>query len=117
VDMDAFEDLLLSAPKDEVYRIKGLLISSTPPPDSTGERRASTVQIAALYVLNWAFGRWTYTALPDSESMAMKGAVARLTFILARGEAKKWKKKLEGNHLLMLEGKVGTGKVSVEKVE
>jgi G3E family GTPase len=116
VDMDAFEDLLLSAPKDEVYRIKGLLMSSMPPPDSTGERRASTVQIAALYVLNWAFGRWTYTALPDSESAAMKGAAARLTFILARGEAMKWKKKLEGNNLLTLEGKVGGGKVSVEKV-
>src|SRR5205085_12056653 len=116
VDMDAFEDLLLSAPKDEVYRIKGLLMSSMPPPDSTGERRASTVQIAALYVLNWAFGRWTYTVLPDSESAAMKGAAARLTFILARGEAMKWKKKLERNDLLMLEGKVGAGKVNVEKV-
>jgi hypothetical protein len=114
VDMDAFEDLLLSAPKDEVYRIKGLLMSSMPPPDSTGERRASKVQVAALYVLNWAFGRWTYTALPDSESAAMKGAAARLTFILARGEATKWKKKLEGNNLLILEGKVGGGKVSVE---
>jgi G3E family GTPase len=115
VDMDAFEDLLLSAPKDEVYRIKGLLMSSIPPSDSTGERRASTVQIAALYVLNWAFGRWTYTALLESGSAAMKGAAARLTFILARGEAMKWKKKLEGNNLLMLEGKVGGGKVSVEK--
>jgi G3E family GTPase len=116
VDMDAFEDLLLSAPKDEVYRIKGLLMSSMPPPDSTGERRASTVQIAGLYVLNWAFGRWTYTALPDSESAAMKGAAARLTFILARGEAMKWKKKLERDDLLMLEGKIGANKVSVEKV-
>ena len=116
VDMDAFEDLLLSAPKDEVYRIKGLLVSSTPPADSTGERSASTVRIAALYVLNWAFGRWTYTALPDSESAAMKGAAARLTFILARGGSTKWKKKLERNDLLMLEGKAGDGKVSVEKV-
>ena len=116
VDMDAFEDLLLSAPKDEIYRIKGLLMSSMPPPDSTGERRASTVQMAALYVLNWAFGRWTYTALPDSESAAVKGAAARLTFILARGEAIKWKKRLERNDLLKLEGKVGDGKVSVEKV-
>jgi G3E family GTPase len=116
VDMDAFEELLLSAPKDEVYRIKGLLVSSMPPPDSTGERRASTVQIAALYVLNWAFGRWTYTALPDSESAAMKGAAARLTFILARGEATKWSKKLESGGLLMLEGKAAGSKVSVEKV-
>lgn len=116
VDMDAFEELLLSAPKDEVYRIKGLLMSSMPPSDSTGERRASTVQIAALYVLNWAFGRWTYTALPDSESTAIKGAAARLTFILARGEATKWKKKLESSNLLVLEGNGTSSKLSVEKV-
>lgn len=116
VDMDAFEELLLSAPKDEVYRIKGLLMSSMPPPDSTGERRASTVQIAALYVLNWAFGRWTYTALDDSESAAMKGAAARLTFILARDEAMKWKKKLESSDLLVLEGSTTGSKPSVEKV-
>jgi G3E family GTPase len=116
VDMDAFEDLLLSAPKDEVYRIKGLLMSSMPPPDSTGERRASTVQVAALYVLNWAFGRWTYTALADSESAAMKGAAARLTFILARGEAMKWKKKLESSDLLVLEGNTTGSKLSVETV-
>ena len=116
VDMDSFEELLLSAPKDEVYRIKGLLMSSKPPSDSTGDRRASTVQVAALYVLNWAFGRWTYTALPDSESAAMKGATARLTFILARGEATKWKKKLESSDLLVLEGKTTGSKLSVEKV-
>jgi G3E family GTPase len=116
VDMDAFEELLLSAPKDEVYRIKGLLMSSMPPSDSTGERRASTVQMAALYVLNWAFGRWTYTALPDSESTAIKGAAARLTIILARGEATKWKKKLESSNLLVLEGKGTSSKLSVEKV-
>jgi hypothetical protein len=116
VDMDAFEELLLSAPKDEVYRIKGLLMSSMPPPDSTGERRASTVQIAALYVLNWAFGRWTYTALPDSESAAMKGAAARLTFILARGGTMKWKKKLESGDLLVLEGNAAGSRLSVQKV-
>jgi G3E family GTPase len=116
VDMDAFEELLLSAPKDQVYRIKGLLMSSMPPPDSTGVRRASTVQIAALYVLNWAFGRWTYTALDDSESAVMKGAAARLTFILARDEAMKWKKKLESSDLLVLEGSTTGSKRSVEKV-
>jgi hypothetical protein len=74
------------------------------------------VQIAALYVLNWAFGRWTYTALPDSESAAMKGAAARLTFILARGEAAKWKKKLESGDLLVLEGKAIGSKLRVDKV-
>ena len=116
VDMDAFEELLLSAPKDEVYRIKGLLVSSVPPADSSGERTASTVQVAALYVLNWAFGRWTYTALADSESATMKGTAANLTFILARGEAMKWKRKLECSDLLILEGKTPGRDLNVEKV-
>lgn len=118
IDMDGFEELLLSAPKDEVYRIKGLLMSNMPPPDSTGDRRASTVQVKALYVLNWAFGRWTYHALPMEESTTavMKGASARLTFILARGEAKKWTKKLETGDLLQLEGKAAGGNLKVLKI-
>lgn len=116
VDMEAFEELLLSAPKDEVYRIKGLLMSSRPPPDSTGDRRASTVQVEALYVLNWAFGRWTYTKLADEELAAMKGAAARLTFILARGESDKWKRRLEGGDLLVLEAKGAGGRLNVEKI-
>lgn len=32
VVLESFEDLLLGAPKDEVYRIKGLILSSRPPP-------------------------------------------------------------------------------------
>ncbi len=118
VDVDAFEELLLSAPKDEVYRIKGLVRTGKPPPDSTGEERASgsAVKGKALYVLNWAFGRWTYTKLADGEADAMKGAAARLTFILARGESTKWKKKIEGGDLLELEGKAAGGRLRVEKI-
>ena len=116
VDMDAFEELLLSAPKDEVYRIKGLLMSSKPPPDSTGERRASTVMAKSLYVLNWAFGRWTYAQLEAVEPTIMKGAMARLTFILARGEASRWKKKLESGDLLVMEGESDGAKLSVREI-
>ena len=118
IELDAFEELLLSAPKDEVYRIKGLVRTGKPPPDSTGEARASgsAVQGKALYVLNWAFGRWTYTKLADGEAEAMKGAAARLTFILARGESTKWKKKLEGGDLLELNEKTAGGNLRVEKI-
>lgn len=104
VDIDAFEELLLSAPKDEVYRIKGLILSATPPPDSTGERRPSLIEGKELYVLNWAFGRWTYTALPAQDVKIMEGAMVRLTFILARGEAPKWTKRLQQGDLIQLEG-------------
>ena len=113
VSLDDFEELLLMAPKDEVYRIKGLITSSAPPPDSTGDRRASLVDGKALYVLNWAFGRWTYTPLSSTEFSVMDGASARLTFILARGEGKRWTKKIEQGKLL----KFDDGGVSVVKVD
>ncbi|EHY52453.1 hypothetical protein HRR83_007056 [Exophiala dermatitidis] len=112
VVLESFEDLLLSAPKDEVYRIKGLVLSSKPPPDSTGEAKqpvAAAVDAVgqSLYVLNWAFGRWTYTPLPGTAFQAMENASARLTFILARGEANKWAKRLQGGDYIALEGEDG----------
>ncbi|RMZ82810.1 hypothetical protein DV737_g1883, partial [Chaetothyriales sp. CBS 132003] len=122
VNLDEFEELLLSAPKDEVYRIKGLIASTQPPPDSKGQRRASLRDGVEIYVLNWAFGRWTYTGLSNhgvddaAESRVMDGASARLTFILARGEANKWKKKLEQGKLIVLGGK-DKGALSVRKIE
>ena len=105
LSLDDFEELLLMAPKDEVYRIKGLITSSQPPPDSTGDRRASLVDGKGLYVLNWAFGRWTYTPLASSEFSVMEGASARLTFILARGQAKRWTRKIEEGGLLVCDDK------------
>jgi G3E family GTPase len=115
VSLDDFEELLLSAPKDEVYRIKGLVTSSQPPPDSTGDRRASVVDGKGLYVLNWAFGRWTYTPIPSKEFSVMEGASARLTFILAKGCARRWTRKIEDGGLLVFDDKV-EGKVGVEKI-
>jgi G3E family GTPase len=115
VSLDDFEELLLSAPKDEVYRIKGLITSSQPPPDSTGDRPPSQVDGKELYVLNWAFGRWTYTALPSEEFNVMDGASARLTFILARGEAKRWTRKIQEGGLLVFDDKRKPD-VKVEKI-
>ncbi|RMZ80734.1 hypothetical protein DV738_g2606, partial [Chaetothyriales sp. CBS 135597] len=121
VDLDKLESLLLgTAPKDEVYRIKGLLASTQPPKDSNGQRLASPSRTGGvvIYVLNWAFGRWTYTALSSNDdddrngaggaestpSVMEDGSSARLTFILARGESNKWKKKLEQGNLIALTG-------------
>ncbi|ETN38832.1 uncharacterized protein HMPREF1541_06871 [Cyphellophora europaea CBS 101466] len=116
ISLDDFEELLLSAPKDEVYRIKGLVASKTPPPDSTGDRRTSLDGDGkGLYVLNWAFGRWTYTALSSSQFSVLDDASARLTFILARGESNRWMKKLQKGDLLKLDGDV-KAMVTVEKV-
>lgn len=115
-DMEAFEELLLAAPKDEIYRIKGLLLASKPPADSTGERRPSTITGPGLYVLNWAFGRWSYTSLPFTEAVALKGAALRLTVILARGEASKWQKKLAAGDLVRLESNPDLQNLTVQKI-
>ncbi|KAI1614489.1 cobalamin biosynthesis protein CobW [Exophiala viscosa] len=119
VVLDSFEDLLLSAPKDEVYRIKGLVLSSKPPPDSTGARKPSIAVDAegqSLYVLNWAFGRWAYTPLPGEAFKAMENASARLTFILARGESTKWIRRLEKGDTIALEGEDDTEEKAVLKI-
>jgi hypothetical protein len=122
VVLDSFEDLLLSAPKDEVYRIKGLVLSSKPPPDSTGNRKESISVDAegqSLYVLNWAFSRWAYTPLPSRAFKAMENASARLTFILARGEAERWTRRLEKGDFIALEGDGGKeqkGTLKIEKI-
>lgn len=116
VSLDDFEELLLSAPKDEVYRIKGLIASTVPPPDSTGDRRASLDSDGkGLYVLNWAFSRWIYTPLSAQKLDVLEGASARLTFILARGEGNRWMRKLQTGELLRFDGGV-KGTVTVEKV-
>ena len=116
LSLDDFEELLLSAPKDEVYRIKGLVASRVAPPDSTGDRRSSLdMDGKGLYVLNWAFGRWTYTALSSRKFDVLDGASARLTFILARGEANRWMKKLQTGDLLKVDGEQKAS-VMVEKV-
>ncbi|KAK5448098.1 hypothetical protein LTS15_009122 [Exophiala xenobiotica] len=120
VVLDSFEDLLLSAPKDEVYRIKGLVLSSKPPPDSTGEQKpgiAVDAEGQSLYVLNWAFGRWTYTPLPGAAFKAMESASARLTFILARGESSRWIRRLEKGDFIALEGEDGKEEKGVLKIE
>ncbi|KAH0829663.1 hypothetical protein AYO21_10079 [Fonsecaea monophora] len=120
VVLESFEDLLLSAPKDEVYRIKGLVLSSKPPPDSTGDRKPSIAvdsEGQSLYVLNWAFGRWTYTPLPSAAFKAMEKASARLTFILARGEASKWTRRLQKGDFIALEGEEGKEEKGVLKID
>ncbi|KAF3480855.1 CobW domain-containing protein [Arthroderma uncinatum] len=112
VDTAAFKAFLESAPKDEIYRIKGIIrfSSQNTPSDSSGDtsppKSESAVQTC---ILNWAFGRWTLTPSPSqatvtkaatSPSSSSKISIARLTLILARYESAKWKKKLEGGQLV-----------------
>ena len=70
VDVVKLATLLKSAPKDEVYRIKAVL---TVAPGSavlnSDEDAAGTLPTpphqGGRYILNWAFGRWTFTPIGD----------------------------------------------------
>jgi hypothetical protein len=117
IDASKLEKLLKSAPKDEVYRIKAVLAASAPIPSSDDAPSSSSESAAGRYILNWAFGRWTCTPMnaEAGEHESSSGVVLRMTMILARFESKKWKKRLETQGFVELEG-AEKGVLSVEKI-
>ncbi|RFU34586.1 hypothetical protein B7463_g1717, partial [Scytalidium lignicola] len=120
VDTEALSKLLKLAPKDEVYRIKAVLTTSSPLPSSEGSPSPSASETSpsgGRYILNWAFGRWTSTAVKSEgdEHESTNGLVLRMTLILARYESNKWKKRIETGGFVQLEG-VNKGSLTVEKI-
>ncbi|CAO2648955.1 Nn.00g099040.m01.CDS01 [Neocucurbitaria sp. VM-36] len=117
IDVEKLAKLLEDPTKDEVYRIKGLLYSSTPPKssDTTPASSRGTSDARAKYILNWAFGRWTFTLVPSAAAAADEEPELRLTVITARYESNKWKKQIESSGLIALDGGV-EGKLTVEKI-
>jgi len=113
IDAAKLEKLLKSAPKDEVYRIKAVLASSAP--ISSSDDAPLSEAAGGRYILNWAFGRWTCTPLNVVEHESSSGVVLRMTMILARFESKKWKKRLETQGFVELEGGE-KGVLVVEKI-
>ncbi|RCI07762.1 hypothetical protein L249_5729 [Ophiocordyceps polyrhachis-furcata BCC 54312] len=110
--LPSLQKLLTTAPKDEVYRIKAIASLSSVPQNSDSDAPPPEPS-AGRYILNWAFGRWTFTALPDGDG---DGRLAlRMTVILARGEANKWKKRLEAGGLVELDMSE-RGQLTVERV-
>lgn len=107
VDLAAFEQMLQTASKEEVYRIKGVIrCAPGEKPQSSDPIFSHPETTSSNYILNWAFGRWTFTPASIETD-----AVARLTFILARYESAKWKKKLEAGNLVQTTTKSGELKV------
>lgn len=136
INTKSLETFLRAAPKDEIYRIKAILWASSPPPSSSeGETTTTSTPGEAhqkehpqCYILNWAFGRWTYTPLNASEGKKQKGnsiddddgdgdghpkrkddsaavvSPLRMTVILARGEADSWKRKIEASGFIEMDG-------------
>lgn len=104
-DIAALHDLLSSAPKDEIYRIKAIVAASRPPPSSDGTAPVHASDgnpSTTSYILNWAFGRWTFTAL-STQSALPPSIFLKMTIILARDEANKWKNRIKSGDFLRLE--------------
>lgn len=120
VDAAKLTALLKAAPKDEVYRIKAVLTASSAVRNSGQDETApapAPPNSSNRYILNWAFGRWTFTPLDPAtgEHESTREAALRMTLILARYESTKWKTKLESNGWLELEGE-HKGELSVAKI-
>ncbi|KYK61623.1 CobW/HypB/UreG, nucleotide-binding domain containing protein [Drechmeria coniospora] len=110
--------LLNSAPKDEVYRIKAVLSLSSPPKNSDADVPQPEPSARGRYILNGAFGRWTFTPMVEAqeENASSSNVALRMTIILGRGESKKWKNKIEAGGLVELEG-VDKGRLTVNRIE
>jgi G3E family GTPase len=116
VDLDKLAKLLEDPTKDEVYRIKGVMYASSPPQSSDKDiSTPSTATGRGRYILNWAFGRWTFTHVPVASNVAKTDEpVLRLTVVTARYESNKWKKQIESSGLIALQNGA-EGQLTVEK--
>jgi len=128
VDVDKLERLLREPTKDSIYRIKGVVYSSVPPKSS--DTSSTTVLDKetgrARYILNWAFGRWTFTKVPHplsttstpsaSEAVTPLGSgqstplsedsepELRLTVITGKYESNQFQKLIEAGGYIAFEG-------------
>lgn len=131
VNLESLETFLLSAPKDEIYRIKAIIAASRPPTSSDGQAVAAVIyqrQVTAQYILNWAFGRWTFTPLGTTSPAALnallvetplvenRNLILRMTIILARFESAKWMKRIASGGLLKQEGRNANSSVEVIRI-
>jgi G3E family GTPase len=115
VDMKKLESLLETAPKDEVYRIKAVLYSITPPEAQNGvimNGEKSTSR--SPYILNWSFGRWTWTG--DS-SMDAGSPVLRMSIFTAQYESNKWMKRIESGNSIAVFGSTSDPATTKSKLE
>lgn len=131
VNLENLERFLVSAPKDEIYRIKAIIKAARPPAPSNGSTDAAKPRQdgpRADYILNWAFGRWTFTPLktgsanekvgdpsPSSNSRTAESDILRMTVILALGEAGRWKLRIESEGLIEQDDPSKKGKLKVER--
>lgn len=119
VSLPKLQSLLESSPKDEVYRIKAILALSYPPKNSDPDAPQPAPSPSRRYVLNWAFGRWTFAPVAEAAATAglasVEDVTLKMTMILARYESGKWKKKMESGNLVALDPE-GDGELVVKRI-
>lgn len=117
VDTQKLAAFLQNPTKDEVYRIKGVLYATNPPKssDTTPSSDEEVPSGRAKYILNWAFGRWTFTRVATPSEKEEDEPELRLTVITAKYESNKWKKQIEASGLIALEGEA-EGMLTVQKL-
>ncbi|KAI7239495.1 cobW-domain-containing protein [Hortaea werneckii] len=113
VDLAKLDGLLKSAPKDEVYRIKAVLYSSSPAKGSDGLQVNGVDGGRSRYILNWSFGRWTWSHDQISDPAA---PALRMSIFTAQYESNKWLKRVEsGQYIALSDG--AEGKLEVKRVQ
>ncbi|KAF1815819.1 CobW domain protein [Eremomyces bilateralis CBS 781.70] len=122
VDIGRLVKLLEDAPREEVYRIKGILKCKVHPVSSDDDRNKPPPAhpLPKEYILNWAFGRWTFTAIGPAPEANTNGVdidlVLRLTVVTAREESSKWKKRIEAEKFIILEGEGSPGSLTITTI-
>jgi hypothetical protein len=141
INIEKLMELLKTAPKDEVYRIKAVLYALKAPTSSTGETAAAppTEGFPGRYILNWAFGRWAFNAVPLIESTQatpsaasgidtpVSSAVAtpdvggneplvRMTIVTAKYESTKWQNQIEVGNMVTAALHPQTSLLQVRKI-
>lgn len=138
VDVEKFEKLLREPTKDTIYRIKGVLYASSAP-RSSHSGSPPTLSVAgdrARYILNWAFGRWTFTPVPPPSANSTpltsgsstplasgrstplppgEEPALRLTIITAKYESMQFQKFIESSGFVALDGN-SEGKLTITRV-
>jgi len=110
VDVKTLDQFLRKAPKEDLYRIKAVFNATSAPIPSDGVTTGQFQNGSRSYILNWAFGRWTFTDIGEPTA----GAELEMTIVTARDEATRWAKKIEAGGLLKLEK--NSGNLTVKKV-